>query len=241
MGLLEDLIGSLTANDRNVSQDQASVLVKGVLESLAGGGGAGADAGIDGLSRRFQSAGLGDAIASWIGTGANQSVEPSQLDRALRGSPLEAVTSRAGLGGIAGAAAMAVLLPKLIDKLTPKGQVPPPDRLREMAVQAESSDRLRGPGPFAQAAESGSPGGGGGGGSQPKADFSKVRSGASSTAPTPAAEEKTYTVAAGDSLSKIAKKVYGDAKQWKRIFEANRDQISNPDLIHPGQVLRIPN
>jgi nucleoid-associated protein YgaU len=236
MGLLEDLIGSLTASDRNVSQDQASVLVKGVLESLAGGG---ADAGIDGLSRRFQGAGLGDAIASWIGTGANQPVEPSQLDRALRGSPLEAVTSRAGLGGIAGAAAMAVLLPKLIDRLTPKGQVPPPDRLREMAVQAESSDRLRGPGPFAQAAESGSPGGGGG--SQPKPDFSKVRSGASSTAPPPAAEEKTYTVAAGDSLSKISKKVYGDANQWKRIFEANRDQISNPDLIHPGQVLRIPN
>jgi LysM repeat protein len=91
------------------------------------------------------------------------------------------------------------------------------------------------------AAESGTPGGGGGGGSRPKADFSKVRSGASSSESQPASQEKTYTVASGDSLSKIAKKVYGDAKQWKRIFEANRDQIENPDLIHPGQVLRIPN
>jgi len=233
MGLLEDLVGSLTASDRNVSNDQASVLVRGVLESLAGGD---QEAGIDGLSKRFQSAGLGDVISSWIGAGANKPVEPSALDRVLRGSPLESLTSRAGLGGIAGAAALAVLLPKLIDKLTPDGKVPAADRLREVAAQA-GSDPLRGPAPFAQAAESG-----GGGGSKPKADFSKVRSGASSgVAPPAAAKEQSYTVAKGDSLSKIAKKVYGDANQWKRIFEANRDQIENPDLIHPGQVLRIPN
>ena len=56
----------------------------------------------------------------------------------------------------------------------------------------------------------------------------------------PGAPEQIYTVAAGDSLSKISKKVYGDANQWKRIFEANRDQIKNPDLIHPGQKLKIP-
>jgi uncharacterized protein YidB (DUF937 family) len=233
MGLLDELVGSLTASERNVSDDQASTVVKGVLDMLAGGGDEG---GIDGLSRRMQGAGLGDVISSWIGTGANKPVEPSALDRALRSSPLEGVTSRAGLGGIAGAAALAVLLPKLIDKLTPDGKVPPADRLREVAAQA-GADPLRGPAPFAQAAESG-----GGGGSKPKADFSKVRSGASSSAPAPAAaKEQTYTVAKGDSLSKIAKKVYGDANQWKRIFEANRDQIENPDLIHPGQVLRIPN
>ena len=75
-------------------------------------------------------------------------------------------------------------------------------------------------------------------------DFSNVQSGASSTAPPPkpakAPEARTYTVASGDSLSKIAKKFYGDANKWKRIFEANKDTIKNPDLIHPGQVLRIP-
>ncbi|MGH7788647.1 MAG: LysM peptidoglycan-binding domain-containing protein [Candidatus Binatia bacterium] len=84
---------------------------------------------------------------------------------------------------------------------------------------------------------------------KPKPNFSNVQSGSSSTAPppqppaTPApapAAPRTYTVAAGDSLSKIAKKVYGDANQWKRIFEANRDVIKNPDLIHPGQTLKIP-
>ncbi|MEA2713644.1 MAG: hypothetical protein QOK27_1605 [Gemmatimonadales bacterium] len=68
------------------------------------------------------------------------------------------------------------------------------------------------------------------------ADFSDVRSGSSSTA----AFNRTYTVVAGDSLSKIAKREYGDASKWHRIFEANRDQIENPDLIHPGQVLNLP-
>jgi nucleoid-associated protein YgaU len=81
------------------------------------------------------------------------------------------------------------------------------------------------------------------------ADFSNVQSGSSSTAPDAPApdqatgttgQDRTYVVAKGDSLSKIAKQHYGDANQWRRIFDANRDQISNPDLIHPGQTLKIP-
>jgi len=84
-------------------------------------------------------------------------------------------------------------------------------------------------------------------GDKPRPDFSDVTSGGSSTAPkapapaAPAAPQtEIYTVVAGDSLSKIAKHVYGDANQWRRIFEANRDQIENPDLIRVGQKLKIP-
>ncbi len=76
-----------------------------------------------------------------------------------------------------------------------------------------------------------------------KPDFSDVESGGSSTAPQAdgvPAETSTYTVVAGDSLSKIAQHHYGDANLWRRIWEANRDQVKNPDLIHPGQVLKIP-
>jgi nucleoid-associated protein YgaU len=73
-------------------------------------------------------------------------------------------------------------------------------------------------------------------------DFSDVVSGSSSTAGAPAGETvtRTYTVVAGDSLSKIAKKIYGDANRWKEIWEANKDKVRNPDLIHPGQELKIP-
>ena len=90
---------------------------------------------------------------------------------------------------------------------------------------------------------------------KPKADFSNVQSGSSSTATEPAARipdpvptgttgtsaaEGNYVVVSGDSLSKIAKREYGDMNQWRRIYEANKDQIKDPDLIHPGQKLRIP-
>ena len=85
--------------------------------------------------------------------------------------------------------------------------------------------------------------------SAPKADFSNVQGGSSSTAPpatvpTPAGTAgttgKRYTVVAGDSLSRIAKREYGDANAWHRIYEANRDSIKDPDLIYPGQTLEIP-
>jgi len=70
-------------------------------------------------------------------------------------------------------------------------------------------------------------------------DFSDVQSGASSTAPTAEVYE-TYEVKPGDSLSKIAKHVYGDAKAWKQIFEANTGILKDPDTILPGQKLKIP-
>jgi nucleoid-associated protein YgaU len=85
-----------------------------------------------------------------------------------------------------------------------------------------------------------------------KPDFSDVVSGSSSTAASPAGGNpgaktddttkttRVYVVQGGDSLSKIAKKFYGDANSWKRIFDANRDVVKNADLIQPGWKLRIP-
>ena len=69
------------------------------------------------------------------------------------------------------------------------------------------------------------------------ADFSDVSSGSSTTAPTGG---KTYIVKSGDNLSKIAKQFYGDPAKWKKIHAANSDKIPNPDLIHPGLKLTIP-
>ncbi len=52
--------------------------------------------------------------------------------------------------------------------------------------------------------------------------------------------ERTYTVQSGDTLSKIAKTHLGDANAYMKIFNANKDQLSDPDKIKPGQVLKIP-
>jgi nucleoid-associated protein YgaU len=65
-------------------------------------------------------------------------------------------------------------------------------------------------------------------------DFSNVQGGSSSTA------AKIYVVVSGDSLSKIAKREYGNANEWNRIFEANKDILKDPDKIFPGQKLKIP-
>jgi len=51
---------------------------------------------------------------------------------------------------------------------------------------------------------------------------------------------RTYVVQSGDTLSDIAQAMYGDAGRWPEIFEANKDKLSDPNLIHPGQELRIP-
>ena len=60
------------------------------------------------------------------------------------------------------------------------------------------------------------------------------------TAPPQQAKVDYYVIQKGDSLSAIAKRYYGDAKEYPRIFEANREVIKDPDLIYPGQKIRIP-
>jgi nucleoid-associated protein YgaU len=70
------------------------------------------------------------------------------------------------------------------------------------------------------------------------ADFSGVTANVDSSAEI--VGEQRYTVAKGDTLSKIAKEHLGSANAWKRIFEANRDVIDDPDRIFPGQVIKLP-
>ena len=76
-----------------------------------------------------------------------------------------------------------------------------------------------------------------------KADFSNVRSGSSAAAKpeaTKAEAARSYTVKRGDSLWKISEQMYGNGNDWRRIYEANRDRIKDPDVIQPGWVLNIP-
>ena len=56
----------------------------------------------------------------------------------------------------------------------------------------------------------------------------------------PASAGRTYAVQSGDTLSKISKQFYGNANEYMKIFEANRDVLSDPNKISPGQTLKIP-
>jgi len=70
-------------------------------------------------------------------------------------------------------------------------------------------------------------------------DFSDGKSGVSSTAPATETYQ-TYEVKSGDSLSRIAKQLYGSGNLWKTLFDANTDILKDPNKIYPGQKLKIP-
>jgi uncharacterized protein YidB (DUF937 family) len=224
MGLFDEILGSALGNAAGTQGDerakQSSSLVTGLLDLLDEPD----TGGIQGLSQRSQGQGLGELVASWVGTGRNRAISPEQVSSLLGARRVEALGQSAGLAGPLAAGAIAALLPVLIDKLTPDGAVP-----TGVEVQQRGRAILRGEAPTAAPAA---------GAARARADFSDVQAGASTAARPP--EPAIYVVVAGDSLSKIAKRSYGDANQWRRIFEANRDQIKNPDLIRPGQKLRIP-
>jgi uncharacterized protein YidB (DUF937 family) len=218
MSLFSDLLKGAVGSGASDTDRQSAGLVEGLLDMLQQEGG------VDGVSRIFESRGLGAQSASWIGTGQNRSISPDQLLGALGQDRVGALSSRAGLNAALGAGAIAAILPALIDKLTPDGRAPQAGELQQK--RGSILDEILGRKAAAGAAAAPA---------RPKADFSNVQAGSSQKA-----VDEVYVVVAGDSLSKIAKKQYGDANQWKRIFEANRDQIKNPDLIQPGWKLKIP-
>jgi len=123
MGLLDSVLGSvLGGGAQPTQQGGAGALVQIVAGMLANqGGGAG---GLAGLAEQFRNGGLGDVMASWIGTGQNQSIEPDQLGQVLGGDLLGQLTQRTGLnqGDLLGQ--LSQLLPQMVDQATPEGRIP---------------------------------------------------------------------------------------------------------------------
>ena len=128
MGLLDDITrlagggagGSLTANP---------ALVQGVLQLLGSGQSGG---GLAGIIQGFQQAGLGDAISSWVSTGQNQPISPEQLLQGLGTARTQQLAQSAGVSEGAAASALAAILPTIVDRLTPDGQVPQSGQLNQL-------------------------------------------------------------------------------------------------------------
>jgi len=83
------------------------------------------EGGISGLMQKFQSAGMGDVMSSWIGTGANKPVSPAALQQVLDPATVQAIAEKTGLPIGELMAQASQQLPHMIDGLTPNGQVPP--------------------------------------------------------------------------------------------------------------------
>lgn len=80
--------------------------------------------GIQGLIKSFQEKGLGDTMSSWIGTGVNQAISSEQIQQVLGSEKLQALAQKFGLSSTDITDGLSRLLPQVIDKLTPTGQVP---------------------------------------------------------------------------------------------------------------------
>ena len=80
--------------------------------------------GLAGLIQKFQKNGVGEIVNSWVGTGSNLPISPTQIQQGLGGDLLKQLAAHAGLSSEAASGQLANLLPGLIDKLTPDGKLP---------------------------------------------------------------------------------------------------------------------
>lgn len=117
MSFLSDLAqGALEAVLKQAGQSPE--LQSGIAELLNRAGG------LEGLTQKFQQGGLGGVISSWIGTGANESIAADQIKSVLGPELVSGLASKLGIDADTASNQLASLLPVLIDKLTPDGQVP---------------------------------------------------------------------------------------------------------------------
>jgi uncharacterized protein YidB (DUF937 family) len=122
----------------NVQSEKIMSLLSNILGSALGGGNGNTGnsllqsatalitqhGGVEGLQQKFQSNNLGHIFSSWIGTGQNQPISPEQLMQVLGHDRVQQVATQAGVSHGDAASGLAQLLPSLIDKLTPGGNVP---------------------------------------------------------------------------------------------------------------------
>jgi uncharacterized protein YidB (DUF937 family) len=132
MGLLDGLVGSLMGGRQ---QGSDSPLLQMALQMLANRSDTGAG-GLGGLINSFRNAGLGEQLKSWIGTGQNMPISADQLTAALGSDKIRDIASQLGLphGDVSGG--LAEMLPQLIDKLSPNGQLPADHNLLQDALSA---------------------------------------------------------------------------------------------------------
>lgn len=148
MGLVDQLISGVLGAATNSSGVAGSsnkgmdLLLDGVLQlvkgQVAGGAGAGLSAaisgasaasatqgvGLAGLVARFAEQGLASQVQSWVSTGKNQPVSGQQIEQVFGAQVLQGLASRSGIGASAISAVVAQILPEIVDRLTPAGQIP---------------------------------------------------------------------------------------------------------------------
>jgi uncharacterized protein YidB (DUF937 family) len=125
MGLLDNLENQALGN---VLGGSSSPLAAGLLQMIQNQPG-----GLQGLVQSFHDKGMGGLVSSWIGTGPNPPISSDQIHQVLGSDQVKALAAKAGINPDTAGAAIAQLLPGLVDKLTPNGSVPDHSNVLEMA------------------------------------------------------------------------------------------------------------
>ena len=123
-GGLGDILGQMMGGGAQSSGGGLGDILGQVLGGAGGQGG-----GLGGLLRQFENAGLGDQARSWVSPGQNQPLAPDALGRVFGADGLAAIARQAGLSERDTSAGLAQLLPEIIDRATPQGQIPDGDQL----------------------------------------------------------------------------------------------------------------
>jgi uncharacterized protein YidB (DUF937 family) len=125
MGLFDSLAGKLDTALSNTAHGDHGVLANAAIELIHQAGG------LQGLVNKLQAGGLGEAVASWVGTSTNQAVTGQQILAALGNTQIAAIAQKLGIDPTNAANGLASVLPGIIDKLTPHGNIPEGDLLHQ--------------------------------------------------------------------------------------------------------------
>jgi uncharacterized protein YidB (DUF937 family) len=126
MGLLDDLENKAVSSVTGGGSNPLATQVLQMIQQQPGG--------LSGLIQSFHDKGLGGLAASWVGTGQNLPISADQIQHVLGSTQVQALAAKAGISPEVTSSQLAQLLPTLVDKLTPNGQVPPQGNLVEMGM-----------------------------------------------------------------------------------------------------------
>lgn len=116
MGLLDSVVGALGGGQSGGGNPLLNVVMQLINNPQTGG--------LSGLVQSFQQGGLGDVVNSWVSTGQNLPISAEQVKSVLGGGALQNIAAQLGVSPEQASGSLADLLPQMVDKLTPNGQVP---------------------------------------------------------------------------------------------------------------------
>ena len=114
MSILNSIIGALSGNSQAGGTDPLQTALSRLLNQ---------NGGIEGLMNKFNQGGLGEVFSSWVGLGANQGISADQINNILGSDVVQTLATSLGVDATKASGFLADYLPKIIDKLTPAGQV----------------------------------------------------------------------------------------------------------------------